>query len=61
MEANRQFLRQEQAACDTLFAELDTEIEEKEAGAEQPKARELQLPPMPPEPCTEIVDIFDKE
>jgi hypothetical protein len=51
VEANRAFLRQEQAASDALFAELDAEIEEEEAGAEQPEApegQELQLPPMLP-------------
>ena len=42
MEANRQFLRQEQAASDALFSELNTDIEEEKAGAEQPEARELQ-------------------
>ena len=42
MEANRQFLRQEQAAYDALFSELNTDIEEEKAGAEQPEARELQ-------------------
>ena len=60
VEANRQL----QAASDALFAELDAEIEEEEGRAEQPeapKARELQLPPMLPKPCTKIVDISDKE
>ena len=41
-----------------LFAKLNTEIEEEEAGADQPK---LQLPPMYPEPGTKIVDISDEE
>lgn len=58
VEANRKFIRQEQAASDALFAELDAEIEEEEAGAEQPEA---QLPPMYPEPGTEIVDISNEE
>jgi hypothetical protein len=47
-------------ATDALFTELDMEIKE-EAGAEQPEAPELQLPPMYPEPGTEIVDISDEE
>ena len=50
VEANREFLRPEQAESDALFAELDAEIEAEEAGAEQPEASELQLPPMLPEP-----------
>ena len=61
VEANRPFLRQEQAASDALFAELDAEIEAEEAGADQPEEPELQMPPMLPEPGTEIVDIFDDE
>ena len=59
VEANRQFFRQEQAASDALFAELEAEIETEEAGAEQPEEAELQLPPMLLEPGTEIVDIFE--
>ncbi|XBI14081.1 hypothetical protein VPH35_140728 [Triticum aestivum] len=55
VEANRQFLRQEQAVSDALFAELDAEIEKKEAGAKPPEASEQQLPPMYPEPGIEIV------
>ena len=58
VEANRAFLRQEQAASDALFVELDAKIEEEDTRAEQP---ELQLPPMYPEPGTEIVDISDEE
>ena len=58
MEANRAFLRREQAEIDALFAELDAEIEAEEAGAEQP---ELQLPPMLRKPSTEIVMISDGE
>ena len=61
VEANRAFLRREQAESDALFAELDAEIEAEEAGAEQPEEPELQLPPMLPEPGTEIVDISDDE
>ena len=60
MEANRQFLRQEQAASNALFAELNTEIEAEEAGAEQPETSELLLLPMYPEPGTEIVDILTR-
>ena len=52
------FLRQEQAKTDALSAEIDTKIETEEAGAEQ---SELQLPPMLPEPGTEIVMISDEE
>ena len=58
VEANRAFLRREQAESDALFTELAAEIEAEEAGAEQP---ELQLPPMLPEPGTEIVVISDEE
>ena len=58
VEANRAFLRREQAEIDALFAELDAEIEAEEAGAEQP---ELQLPPMLRKPSTEIVMISDGE
>jgi hypothetical protein len=64
VEANRAFLRREQAASDALFAELNTEIDAEEAGAEEPEAPEepeLQLPPMLSKPGTEIVDISDKE
>ncbi|KAM3412603.1 hypothetical protein ACQJBY_003995 [Aegilops geniculata] len=61
VEANRAFLRQEKAASDALFAELDTEIEAEEARAEQPEEPQLQLPPMLPELGTEIVDISDDE
>jgi hypothetical protein len=60
VEANRQ----DQAASDALFSELDAEIEEEEAGVEQleaPEEPELQLPPMLPEPGTEIVVISDEE
>jgi hypothetical protein len=57
VEANRAFLRREQAETDALFAELDAEIEAKEAGAEQPEGPELQLPP----PDTEILIISDEE
>ena len=46
VEANWQFLRLEQTATDVLFVELDTEIEEEDAGAKEP---ELQLPSMYPE------------
>ena len=61
VKANQVFLRQEQAASDALFAELEAEIETEEAGAEQPEEAELQLPPMLLEPGTEIVDIFEDE
>ena len=64
VEANRQFFRQEQAASDTLFAELGAEIEEEEETRTKPpeasEARELQLLPMLPESGTEIVDISDE-
>ena len=56
VEANRAFLRREHEESNALFAELDAEIE-----AEELVLPELQLPPMLPEPVTEIVDIFDNE
>ena len=62
--ANRAFLRQEQAASDALFAELDADIEEDEAGAEQPEPPEepeLQLPPIYTKPGTEIIGISDED
>ena len=61
VEANRAFLRREQAESDALFVELDAKIEAEEAGAEQPESPELQLPPMLLEPGTEIIDISDDE
>ena len=62
MKANRVFLRQEQAASDALFIELDAEIEEEEeAGAEQPEELQLQLPSMLPVPGMEIIVISHKE
>ena len=61
VEANRAFLRREQAESDALFAELDAEIEAEEAGEEQPGEPELQLLPMLPEPGMEIVMISDEE
>ena len=61
VEANRAFLRREQAESDALFAELDAEIEAEEAGAEQPEAPELQLPPMLLESGTEIIVISDEK
>jgi hypothetical protein len=64
MEANRAFLRREQAESDALFAELDAEIEAEEAGAKQleaPEGQELQLPPMLSQPGTVILVIFDEE
>ena len=61
VEANCAFLQQEQAASDALFAELGAEIEVEEARAGQAEEPELQLPPMYPEPGTEIVDISDEE
>lgn len=54
VEANRQFIQQERVVTDALFAELDAE---KEAEADA----ELRLPPMYPEPGTEIVDIPDED
>ncbi|XP_044360649.1 uncharacterized protein [Triticum aestivum] len=57
VEANWQFLRQERAASDTLIAELDVDIEAEEAGVEKPKALELPLPSMYPQPGREIVNI----
>ncbi|KAE8808230.1 hypothetical protein D1007_15370 [Hordeum vulgare] len=45
VEANRQFIRQERASIDTLFAELVTEIE-AEAGAKQPEESGFGLPPI---------------
>ncbi|XP_073355030.1 uncharacterized protein [Aegilops tauschii subsp. strangulata] len=57
VEANRAFLRREQAESDALFAEIDAEIETEEAGAEKP---ELQLPPMLPEPGTKIIVISNE-
>ncbi|XP_044362057.1 uncharacterized protein [Triticum aestivum] len=62
VEANRAFLRQEQAETDALFAELDAEIEEEKVGAKQqeaPEEEEVRVPPMLLEPGTEIVDISD--
>ena len=45
VEANRAFLRREQAESDALFAELDAEIEAEEAGAEQPEDRSCSCRP----------------
>ena len=61
VEANRAFLRREQAESDALFTKLNTEIEVEEAGAEKPEEPELQLPAMLPEPGTEIVVISGEE
>ena len=58
VKANRGFLRRGQAGSDTLFAEFNAEIEAEEARVQQP---ELQLPPMLPEPGTDIVVISDEE
>jgi len=37
VEANRKFLRRDQAESDALFAELDVKIEAEDAGAEKPE------------------------
>nr|XP_020171539.1 protein TsetseEP-like [Aegilops tauschii subsp. strangulata] len=60
VEANKRFIRQEQAATEVLFVELDMEAwcEEEE---EPPEAQELPHLPVYPASGTEIVDIFNDE
>jgi hypothetical protein len=64
VSANRALLRRRQAETDALFAsldELDAKYEAEEGGAEQPEGQELQLPPLPPPECAEILVVSDDE
>ena len=55
--ANQRFIRQEWAATNALFDEVEAEMD-TEADAEEPGRRP---PPMYPEPGTKIVDICDDD
>ncbi|KAE8796648.1 hypothetical protein D1007_28267 [Hordeum vulgare] len=67
VETNRRPIRQRQAKADTLFDDLDVEIEAEVAAAEQPEASEgakgaeLRQAAIYLLEGTEIVDIFDEE
>ena len=60
-EAYDEANRQERAATDARFTELDTEEEEVETDPEEPQEPELRLPPIYPDPGTKTVESSNKE